>query len=105
MSELTGKDGADTPVPPDIPYVDGRVASPDELRAEAARQADPLEQNVDEARAALAETADEFARRLDPRPQIIRLVHRARPALFLAAALLALVVLRKLRRSHPDEVR
>jgi len=58
---------------PDLPYVDGRDASPDELRAEVAKESDPQVQRVEEARDQLLVLADELGRRLEPRYWLARL--------------------------------
>ena len=78
----------------DRPYVDGSATSAEELRAAVARESDPLQQDVDEARAAVADTTSELARRLDVRVQAARF--RSQLVLFAVAAALAFVVVRRL---------
>jgi hypothetical protein len=78
----------------DLPYVDGRATSAEALREAVARESDPLQRDVDEARASVAETTGELARRLDV--QVATARRRSLLALFGAAALLAFVAVRRL---------
>lgn len=84
----------------DLPYVDGSAASAEELRETVAREvaweSDPRRHEVDEARASLAATTDELARRLDVHVATAR--RRSLFALFGAAALLAFVAVRRWRK-------
>jgi hypothetical protein len=77
----------------DLPYVDGRAATSDELRAEIAKETDPRVQRIEELRTDVAATLDELGSRLDPRPQISRRVSQARPVLIAVASLLVVVAL------------
>lgn len=83
----------------DLPYVDGRSASPEELREEVERERDPAWQEVEDRRAALAETAREISGRLDVRPRVSGLLARWRPALMVAAAVVLLGAVLRRRRS------
>jgi Protein of unknown function (DUF3618) len=83
----------------DLPYVDGRTATPEELRAEVARQTDPQVQRIEEARDELATTVDELGSRLDVRPRIAQGLARARPVLIAIVALLGGVILLRRWRS------
>jgi hypothetical protein len=86
----------------DVPYVDGSAATPEELRAEVARETDPQVRQIAELRGDVAATVDELGSRLDVRPQIAQRLSRARPVMIAAAALLAGVVLWRRRPSCRD---
>ena len=77
----------------ELPYVDGKAVTADELRAEVARESDPHVRQIEELRGDLAATVEELSTRLDPRPQVAQFAKRARPVLVAAAALLVGVVL------------
>jgi hypothetical protein len=84
----------------DLPYVDGRTATPEELRAEVARQSDPQVQRIEELRDDLASTVDELGSRLDVRSRFAQSLARARPVLMAIAALLGGVILLRRWRSR-----
>jgi hypothetical protein len=85
----------------DLPYVDGKAATPEELRAEVARQSDPQMQRIHELQDDLAITVGELSSRLDVRSRIVQGLSRARPVLIAIGALLAGVVLVRRWRSGP----
>lgn len=85
---------------PDLPYVDGRDASPDELRAEVAKESDPQVQRVEEARDQLLVVADELGRRLEPRYWLARLPASVWVGLAAVGVLLALRIVRRRAKSH-----
>jgi hypothetical protein len=97
------------PLDPHRPYVDGSAASPEQLRAEVDRHRGEEVERVEAARDELAATLTELSSRLDPRPRVQDLGQRAvaalrRPAVLgPAAALVALVVLRRLRRARDTD--
>jgi hypothetical protein len=86
----------------DLPYVDGSTATPEELRAEVARQTDPRMQRIEELRDDLAATVDELSTRLDVQPRIEQSLSHARPVLISVVALLAVVMLWRRWRSGPE---
>lgn len=102
MGEQPRVSAEETPAVEDLPYVDGRAATSEELRAALAREADPQVRRVEELRDDLAATVDELGSRLDVRPQISRHLARARPGLIAAVVLLAAAVLWRRRRSHRE---
>lgn len=73
----------------DLPYVDGRTATPEELRAEVARQTDPQTQRIAELRDDLAATVDELSTRLAVRSRIAQSLSRARLVLISIVALVS----------------
>jgi len=87
----------------DLPYVDGKAATPEELRAEVARQSDPQMQRIHELQDDLAITVGELSSRLDVRSRIVQGLSRARPVLIAIGALLAGVVLVRRWRSGPAQ--
>jgi hypothetical protein len=84
----------------DLPYVDGSAATPEELRAEVARASDPQVQAIEEVREDVAATLDELSSRLDVRRQVAQRTQGARPVVIAIAALLAVVVLWRLRSTR-----
>jgi hypothetical protein len=84
----------------DLPYVDGSAATPEELRAEVARASDPQVQAIEEVRDDVAATLDELSSRFDVRRQVAQHMPGARPVVIAVGALLAVVVLRRLRSSR-----
>ncbi|MBA3908082.1 MAG: DUF3618 domain-containing protein [Pseudonocardiales bacterium] len=98
MSERSRPGAEETPAVGGLPYVDGSVVTPEELRAQVAREADPQVQRIEELRDELAATVDELGSRLDVRPRVSQLLSRVRPAAIAAAVLLAAVVLWRRRR-------
>jgi hypothetical protein len=105
-SDRRGERGDVVPLDPHRPYVDGSAASPEQLRAEVDRHRGEEVERVEAARDELAATLTELSNRLDPRPRVQDLGQRAVAALQRpvvlgpVAALLALVVLRRLRRDR-----
>lgn len=99
MSEQQGRDDEIVSAGADLPYVDARHVSSEDLRAQVAREDDPHYRKVQEAREQLEATVDELAARVDVRPRMSRFLRRYRPALLAAAALLTLIALRRLRTS------
>jgi hypothetical protein len=83
----------------DLPYVDGRAATPEELRAEVARQSDPQMERIHELQEDLAVTVGELSSRLDVRSRVAQGLSRARPVLIAIGALVAGVVLARRWRS------
>lgn len=102
MSEQAGSDDEGAPVTEDLPYVDGRTASSEELRAQVAKESDPRVQHIEELRDDVAAIVDEIGSRFEVRSWVSRIPSRARLALIAAAALLALVVLRRRWTSRHD---
>jgi hypothetical protein len=86
----------------DRPYVDGSASTPEELRAEVARQADPQARRLDEVRGELATTVHELRGRLDVRTRVAQRWSWVRPVLIATAALLATAALWRRRRPHRD---
>jgi hypothetical protein len=95
---MTERPGADDE-PGDLPYVDGRQATPEQLRAEVARESDPQMQHIDELRDDVAATVEELGHRLDVRPRIAHSLSRVGPALVAAVALLVGIVVWRRRRT------
>lgn len=97
------------PLDPDRPYVDGSAATPEQLRAEVDRHTGEHVERVEAARDELAATLTELSGRLDPRPRVQDLGQRVVAALRRpvvlgpAAALAALVVLRRVRRARDTD--
>lgn len=101
------------PVAADRPVVDGTTASPEQLRAEVAREQDLDQRRVEELRAEVAETAEELSARLDVPARVRAKGEQAAVRLRTArdtalehpgplaagAALLALLVIVRRRRS------
>jgi hypothetical protein len=84
----------------DLPYVDGTAATPEELRAEVARASDPQVRAVEEVREDVAATLDELSSRLDVRRQVAQRMPGAWPVAIAVGALLAAVVVWRLRSSR-----
>ena len=89
-----------TPGVGDLPYVDGKAATADELRAEVAKETDPHVEQIEELRGDIAATVEELGSRLDPRTQIPQFVVRQRPVFIAAATLLVVLVLWRRRSSR-----
>jgi hypothetical protein len=70
-----------SPQAPDRPTVDGTTMSPEELRAEVEWLSDERHEHIEEVRAALLDTLDELATRLDISGRL-----RARRALLIVTA-------------------
>jgi hypothetical protein len=85
--------------PGEVPYVDGRLATPEQLRAEVERESDPQMQRIDEVRDELAATIEEIGRRVDVRPRIVQGLSRLGPGFAAAAALLVGIVVWRRRRN------
>lgn len=103
MSEQSGSGGDDQTAPPDLPYVDGRDISAEELRAEIEKESDPQVQRVEEVRDELAGVVDELGRRIEPRSWIGRISPAVKAGMFLAAGVLALLFLRRRRTSRHEQ--
>ncbi|MBV9919812.1 MAG: DUF3618 domain-containing protein [Pseudonocardia sp.] len=99
---MTERPGADDE-PGDVPYVDGRLATPEQLRAEVARETDPQVQHIDELRDDLAATVEELGHRLDVRPRVAHSLSRVGPVLVAAAVLLVGII--AWRRRTPKSAR
>jgi hypothetical protein len=84
----------------DLPYVDGRAATPEELRAEVARANDPQVQAIEEIREDVAATLDELSSRLSVRRQVTQHLPAVRTALIAVGGLLGAVVLWRWRASR-----
>lgn len=102
MSERSTSGADETPAVGDLPYVDGSATTPEELRAEVARQADPQVRDLDELRGELAATVHELRGRLDVRTRVAQRRTWARPVLIATAALLVTAALWRRRHPHRD---
>lgn len=102
MDERPRPGAEETSVVGDLPYVDGSATTPEELRAQVAREIDPQVRKIEELRGDVAATVDELGSRLDVRPRISQRLSHARPMVIAATALLAGVILLRRRHSRPD---
>lgn len=101
MSEQPRSDGDERAAPADLPYVDGRSASPTQLRAQVAKEIDPQVQHIEEVRDELADVVDELGRRADPRSWAGRTSPALKVGLVGVVGVLGLVLLRRRRAGRP----
>jgi hypothetical protein len=103
MSEPTRSHGDDGAAPADLPYVDGRDMSPEQLRAEVAKESDPQNQHIEEVREELVDVVDELGRRVSPRSWLRRTPPAVKAGFVVVAGVLALVLLRRRRKPRHDD--